>query len=56
MHDGRNVERAQIPADDEWANTTWHIRAMEYDSALKRADTRTQATKWMNPGNPSELY
>ena len=44
-------KQPKCPLTDGWINKMWSMHAMEYDSAIKRAEALTRATIWMNLEN-----
>ena len=55
IYNSQVMEATKCPLTDEWLKKMWHIYTMEYYSALKKKETVTHATTWMNPDIVSEI-
>ena len=41
-------KQPKCPSTDEWINKMWYMHTVEQYSALKRKESLTHATLWMN--------
>ena len=44
----KRQKQPKCSSTDAWINKMWYIHTMEYYSVLKRKESLTQATTWMN--------
>ena len=50
-HDTQKMDKTQVPITRWWINTIWSLHTREHHSALKRRESLTLTTTWMDPEN-----
>ena len=53
----RKWKQPKCPSTDEWIRKMWHVRTMEYYSAIKRNEIELFVVRWMDLESviPSEV-